>query len=397
MVLSVVSDVTALAASQQLGRTNDAMVTSLRRLSSGYRISRAADDAAGLGISEGLRSQIRGMTVAVRNTQDGISVLQIADGALGEIDDVLHRMRDLSVQAANQGALTPQATATIQKEMDQLKRQLDQIATTTAFDGTKLLDGSYSRVFQVGANVGETLAVTIGGRGRGMSTAELGLDSLDVTGAVDIPATVKPAVSAEEGAPDNGVLTLAGDYSTPGSYETAFRALDGTVTYDGTTFDLGSVDYTGCVTANDYIGALDTAATAALGTSFIPFVGTATGLLFTAPTPGPTSTRADAEAMTPTYTGKSGAEKALPLLDDAITRVTSLRSELGAVTNRFQRTVDRLTGSIQDTTASESRIRDTDMAGEMVTFSRTQILMQAGSAMLAQAGSSEKLLLKILT
>ena len=131
MVLSVVSNVTTLASAHRLDRTNDAMVGSLRRLSSGYRLTRAADDAAGLGISENLRAQIGGMKVAVRNAQDGISVLQIADGALGQIDDVLHRIRDLSVQAGNQGALNAQATATIQKEIDELKRQLNQTAANT--------------------------------------------------------------------------------------------------------------------------------------------------------------------------------------------------------------------------------------------------------------------------
>lgn len=396
MVLSVVSNVTTLAGIHQLDRTNDAMVGSLRRLSSGYRLTRAADDAAGLGISEGLRSQIGGMTVAVRNTQDGISVLQTADGALGDIDDLLHRMRDLSVQAGNQGALNPQATTMVQKEIDELKRQLDQVAGSTNFDGTKLLDGTYARLFQVGANAGETLAVTIGGPGHGMSTKDLGLDSVDVTGQIDIPHTVQPAVSATPGPPSAGVLTLAGDYVDPG-YATAFQALGGTVTYGGKSFDLGSVDYTGAVTAQNFIDDLNNAAVAALGTSFTPFTGTASGLQFTAPVPGAGSTDADAAAMTPTYTPKSGAEAALPLLDDAITRVTSLRSELGAVTNRFQRTIDRLNGSIQDTTASESRIRDTDMAGEMVTFSRTQILMQTGAAMLSQGQHSQELLLKLLS
>lgn len=396
MVLSVVSNVTTLAGVHQLDRTNDAMVGSLRRLSSGYRLTQAADDAAGLGISESLRSQIGGMTVAVRNTQDGISVLQIADGALGDVDDLLHRMRDLSVQAGNQGALNPQATAMIQKEIDQLKRQLDQVASTTTFDGTKLLDGTYATVFQVGANRGETIPVTIGGPGHGMSTADLGLSGVDVTGEVNIPHTVQPAVSATPGPPSAGVLTLAGDYVGAG-YQNAFTALGGTVTYGGKTFDLGSVDYAGAVTAQNYIDDLNTAAVAALGTSFTPFTGTASGLTFTGPVPGAGSTDADAAAMTPTYTPKSGADGAMTSLDQAIDRVTSLRAELGATSNRFQRTVDRLQGSIQDTTASESRIRDTDMAGEMVTFSRNQILMQTGAAMLAQGQQSQQLLLKLLS
>src|ERR1700712_1892535 len=152
MGLSVVTNIGALTTTHQLSRTNDAMTSSLRALSSGYRINQASDDAAGLGISEGLRSQIRGMTQAVRNTQDGISVLQLADGALSESTSVLQRIRDLAVQASNDGALNTDAKAAIQKEVDQLKSQFDMVSATTQFDGTRLLDGSYNRLFQVGAN-----------------------------------------------------------------------------------------------------------------------------------------------------------------------------------------------------------------------------------------------------
>jgi flagellin len=193
------------------------------------------------------------------------------------------------------------------------------------------------------------------------------------------------------------VLTLAGDYVTPGSYQTAFAALAGTVSYDGKTFDLGTVDYTGAVTATDYITALDNAAVAALGTSFIPFVGTATGLQFTGQTPGAGTTLTDAAALTPTYAGTSGASAAIPLLDQAVDRISSLRAELGTLTNRFEHTVARLNEAIGDTAASDSRIRDTDMAAEMTTYSREQILTQSGTAVLAQAGTSQALLLEILT
>lgn len=395
MVLSVVTDVTTLAASHQLGRTNDALTVSLKRLSSGYRLNQAADDAAGLEISEGLRSQIGGMTVAVRNTQDGVSVLQVADGALGDITDLLHRMRDLAVQAANQGALNTQATAAIQDEIDQLKKQLNHIAGSAAFDGTKLLDGTYSTLFQVGANVGETIPVTIGGTGRGFDTTGLGVDSVDVTGQVGIPSTVTPAVSAAQGTPAAGVLTLAGDYVDAG-YDAAFRALAGTVTYNGKTLDLGTVDYSGAVTAQNYIDDLNNAAVAALGTSFTPFAGSATGLIFTGQTPGAGSTAADAAALTATYTGTSGADAAITLLDTAVDNISTLRAQLGAITNRFQHTVDRLSGAIRDTTESESRIRDTDMAQEMTSFSKSQILSQAGTAMLAQANQSSQGVLSLL-
>src|SRR5690242_9092490 len=147
---------------RNLSVTNDSMSKSLEKLSSGYRINRAADDAAGLAISEGLRSKIGGLRVAVRNAQDGISVIQTAEGALAETHSVLQRMRDLSVQAANTGALPADVRTTLQAEMGTLRDELDRIAGTTAWNGTKLLDGSFSASFQVGTDAADTLSVSLG-------------------------------------------------------------------------------------------------------------------------------------------------------------------------------------------------------------------------------------------
>src|SRR4051812_22899852 len=165
------------------------MNKSLERLSSGYRINKAADDAAGLAISEGLRSQIGGLTQAVRNTQDGTSVVQTAEGALSESTSILQRMRDLSVQASNSGSLNTTATGAIQKEIGQLKQELDRISNTTTFNGTKLLDGSFNKAFQVGANAGETISVGIGSVGKGMDSTGLGVQAVDVTGTSALTST----------------------------------------------------------------------------------------------------------------------------------------------------------------------------------------------------------------
>src|SRR3954462_1243250 len=150
MGMSVNTNVAAINAYRNLSNTQNSMSKSLERLSSGYRINKAADDAAGLAISEGLRSQIGGLTQAVRNTQDGVSVVQTAEGALSETTSVLQRMRDLAVQAANRGSLNDDARAGIQSELDQLTGELTRIADTTTFNGTALLDGSYDGTFQVG-------------------------------------------------------------------------------------------------------------------------------------------------------------------------------------------------------------------------------------------------------
>ena len=162
MGLRVNNNIAAINAYRNLSVTDGQMSKSLEKLSSGFRINRAADDAAGLAISEGLRSQIGGLKVAVRNTQDGISVVQTAEGALTETHSILQRMRDLSVQAANDGGLNADAKSNIQSEIIQLKAELNRIADTTTFNGKKLLDGSFTANFQVGANKGETIAVSVG-------------------------------------------------------------------------------------------------------------------------------------------------------------------------------------------------------------------------------------------
>jgi flagellin len=396
MVMGVVTNVAAFDVARTLGRTNAAMTRSLERLSSGYRINRAADDAAGLCIAQGLRAQIGGMTQAVRNTQDGVSVVQTADGALGEAQAVLHRMRDLAVQGANDGGLSAPAKAAIQKEVDQLKAQLTTIATTTTFGGRTLLDGSYRGTFQVGADAGQTITVAIGGPGAGLDPAGLGIDTVDVTGGATVATTVTPAVSAAQGTPAAGEIVFAGDYVTPGVYQATFANLKGTLTYAGKSLDLSSIDYTGAVTSTDYLTKLTAPAMPLFGTVHTPFIGTALGLSFTGDTPAAGSTVADGQLLTPSYSGKSGAAGALGLIDSAVDTISSLRAYLGAVQNRFEHAASRLGGAVSDTTASLSRIEDTDMAAEMSNLSRSQVLTQAGTAMLAQAGQAPQGLLKLL-
>ena len=277
MGLRVNNNIAAFNAYRNLNVTDNAMGKSLEKLSSGLRINRAADDAAGLAISEGLRSQIGGLKVAVRNSQDGISVVQTAEGALTETHSILQRMRDLAVQASNHGALTDTDKAKADEEFQALAKELDDIASKTTFNGTKLLNGSYSSMnFQVGSNAGETLTVSIG------NMAASGASSL--FGA-----------------------TGAGNISSASSASAAI-----------------------------------TAVTTAIGT------------------------------------------------------VSTERAKLGAVQNRLEHKINNLNATIENLTASESRIRDTDMAEEMVSFTRSQILSQAGTAMLAQANQSSQGVLQLL-
>jgi flagellin len=376
MGLRVNTNIAALNAYRNLSVTDGQMSKSLEKLSSGFRINRAADDAAGLAISEGLRSQIGGLKVAVRNTQDGISVVQTAEGALTETHSILQRMRDLSVQASNTGGLNDEAKGNVQSEITQLKSELTRIADKTTFNGKALLDGTFSAKFQVGANSGEDISVAVG---TSMSAAGLGVNTIDVTafGASETAAT--------------------------GTYDFAANAAPTalTVIYKGSTH---TIDTTGW----------DTATTAAAaeknqtlvqkqfddtlnGTGLSAKVNSYGGVVINGPVG-----MADGEVtgtLTTTYAaagGSSGAQSAIGVLDNAIKTVSTTRANLGAVQNRFDHTINNLNVTVENLTASESRIRDADMAQEMVQFTRNQILSQAGTAMLAQANQASQGVLSLL-
>ncbi|MDO8106130.1 flagellin [Isoptericola sp. b441] len=396
MGLSVNTNIAALNAYRNLSNTQNSLNSSLEKLSSGLRINRAADDAAGLSISEGLRSQINGTQQAVRNAQDGISVVQTAEGALTETHSILQRMRTLSVQAANDGGLSTDAKASIQSEMTELNKELDRIASTTQFNGSKLLDGSYTGSFQVGANTSadDKIGVTIGN----MSATALGVAGVDVTTAASNASTAVLTTAAAGGTP--AVLTVNGpggatvDFT---AYDASkFTALNGTVSVGSKSFDLTSVDFSSATDTASSVAAIQSAADAALGSGAVTVAATATGLTFTGATPAAGASATEAAATEPVFQQASGATQAINLIDSAITKVSTQRSNLGAIQNRFDHTINNLNVANENLTASESRIRDTDMAAEMVQFTRAQILSQAGTAMLAQAKSLPQSVLQLL-
>ncbi|GAA3156904.1 flagellin [Blastococcus jejuensis] len=421
MGLRVNNNIAALNAYRNLSVTDGQMTKSLEKLSSGFRINRAADDAAGLAISEGLRSQIGGLKVAARNSQDGISVVQTAEGALTETHSILQRMRDLAVQASNSGGLNDDAKGNLQSEIVQLKSELDRIASTTTFNGKKLLDGTFNAVFQVGANAGETIGIDIG---TAMGSAGLGVDGVDVTAAgvyTNAAAAAAGKVStlaAADGA--NAELTFTAVSGDPTADLAVFEGLSGTISFGGKSFDLGTVDYSNADGDNDSstaptaaqaLTALNTAAKSALGLTTDPFTATATTVVFqvndavsgyTEAAGAPegsaagTPTVQQLAAATPTFSAASGASDAIDDLDDAIKTVSTQRADLGAIQNRFDHTINNLNVAVENLTASESRIRDADMAQEMVQFTRNQILSQAGTAMLAQANQASQGVLSLL-
>ena len=391
MSLRINQNIDAMNSYRNLSVTQSQMSKSLEKLSSGFRINRAADDAAGLAISEGLRSQVGGLKVAVRNTQDGVSVVQTAEGALTETHSILQRMRDLAVQASNDGSLDDNAKTNIQSEMGQLKDELSRIASTTKFNGKSLLDGNYNGTFQVGANAGETISVSIGSAGKGMDAAGLGVATVDVTksatGAVTASHTNAAAGTA-------GVVT-----TTSGGLATAGAALNGSLTVGGKTLDLSSIalDTTAATNGTANLAKVQTALDSAFGSGKVTAAISGTGdMKFTGTAPASTATSAEAAAADVVFTKQSGASAAISAIDTAINTVSTTRANLGAVQNRFEHTVNNLNVTVENLSASESRIRDTDMASEMMNYTRSQILSQAGTAMLAQANQASQGVLQLL-
>ena len=275
MGLRIYNNVEAANAHRNLSATNMAVSKAMERLSSGLRINRAADDAAGLAVSEVMRAQIRGMNVASRNSQDGISLVQVADGALGTAQDMLQRVRDLAVQAAN-GTLTDSQRANLDKEVQNILAEINKVGTDTDFNGIKILAGSVATAasaitLQVGANGSQTIAFTIGT----VSTSDLGISGI--------------AVSSQ-----------------------------------------------------------------------------------------------------------ASASAAIASIDAALSTLSTSRANMGSIQNRLEQTINRLGVTAENLQAAESRIRDADMAEEMIRFTKHQILQQSGTAMLAQANQAPQSVLQLL-
>ena len=264
-------NISALNAHRQLNANTNAVQKSLEKLSSGLRINRAGDDAAGLAISEKMRAQIRGLEMATKNAQDGISLIQTAEGALTETHAILQRMRELAVQAANDTNTDDDRTA-LQNEIIELIAEIDRIASDTEFNTQTLLDGTFTdKIFHIGANDGQNITVDI----NSMAASALGVDGVDIS-------------------------------------------------------------------------------------------------------------------------DQAGADSAIATIDSAIKTVSEERAKLGAIQNRLEHTINNLGASAENLTAAESRIRDTDMAKEMMNFTKNSILTQAAQAMLAQANQVPQGVLQLL-
>ena len=471
----------AANANRMLNITTNAQSKSTEKLSSGYRINRAADDAAGLTISEKMRKQIRGLDQASTNAEDGVSSVQTAEGALTEVHSMLQRMNELAVQASN-GTNSDTDRSAIQDEISQLTTEIDRVAETTKFNETYLLkggngtkdiymnghdaglkgtltDGATSATFKVAAGALDAgKSITIGGKdysigateaeakdlvkapatdktstvsvdGKSYSIVDTGgnvtikddkgttLKKSDFTGqaldtanatVADLKDIIKAGSTVKVGEKSATVMTDAntdGVDDTNSSVISAAHAVELMTSELTSANNIGTTKATATVTAGTYASATGVEFTIDKGTaevaeklSFSLHVGSDADMT--------NKINVDIETMNSSYLGIKGinvnddtgvaATYAIDAISDAISKVSSQRSALGAVQNRLEHTIDNLDNVVENTETAESRIRDTDMAEEMVNYSKNNILAQAGQSMLAQANQSNQGVLSLL-
>ena len=395
MAMVVQHNMTAANANRMLGTTSSAQAKSAEKLSSGYKINRAGDDAAGLKISEKMRSQIRGLNKASDNAQDGISLIQTAEGALNESHSILQRMNELAVQGANDTNQSIDRDA-INQELEALTDELDRISQTTQFNKQNLLDGNFKdKKLQVGANANQNIEISIDA----MNADSLGLGKEMVTQGGTTPIAVKYdgisyKYAANTTAAKNKELAIK-TFKEQISKKVVSAAF--TAQYDNTT---GSIYYKATIDGKEkrfadaskakkaYLDDQKAKASAAITNDFQKYVQTST-------TAGTTGTQGEVRygARVDDY---ESANKTITKVQDAINTVSTQRSALGALQNRLEHTVANLDNVSENTQSAESRIRDTDMASEMVDYSKNNILAQAGQSMLAQANQSTQGVLSLL-
>ena len=405
-------NLTAMNSNRMLGVTTSTQAKSTEKLSSGYKINRAADDAAGLSISEKMRKQIRGLTQASSNAQDGISAVQTAEGALNEVQDMLQRMNELAVKAAN-GTNSEDDRNYIQDEVNQLIKEIDRVSTTTKFNETYLLKGDDTTA----ATVGDTAATekTAGAAGTKQ------VYEIDFDGKITAPAEGKSDVSFKVGSKTYSITVEAGDdaakiggkikdalnnnkYSDKvGGDYTATNTdtkITLTATNNGEVADKDKLSAansgvtlkaSGILTLDLHVGA-DSTADNQISVDIKQMSADVLGLK----TGKSTTTAAKNDTLLVNGSNDDNARKAIDTIASALQEVSKQRSALGAAQNRLEHTIANLDNVVENTTSAESSIRDTDMATEMVKYSNNNILAQAGQAMLAQANQSNQGVLSLL-
>ena len=398
MALTIFTNVSSLNAQRNLSASQAGLTTTMQRLSSGLRVNSAKDDAAGLAIAERMSATTKGLAVAARNANDGISLAQTAEGALGKVGDMLQRMRELAVQSSN-ATNSAEDRKALQAEVSQLTAEIDRVAKTSSFNGTKLLNGDFGgAVFQVGAGAGDN--ITVGGltnaTTKGLSSVSFGttttaaidteaagftdfgtkLDKGDLTITVDGEAAVDldEIGAASSGKERLGQVVAAINAKTADTGVTAFLSEDGELELRSSAVDADGlakkVDFAGLTVANSGVAATDLAIAAQ-----------------TAKTTGIDALDIKTQA---------GAWEAMKKIDGAINQVNAARADLGALQTRFEKSIENIDIMNENTKAARGRIVDADFATETANLSRAQILQQAGTAMVAQANQLPQQVLSLL-
>lgn len=462
MALSINTNVASLNAQRNLGQTQGTLNRSLQRLSSGLRINSARDDAAGLAISDRMTSQIRGLNQAIRNANDGISLSQTAEGALQESTNILQRMRELAIQAANDTNSTSDRQS-LQAEIIQLKAEFNRIAETTQFNGKNILDGTLSNAsFHIGANANQVISVSIGDV-RGASTGAFQTASTQAQGALQadvayaaadlvvlgskgsatasiattasakqaaaavnaqtvntgVTATARTTVDVSFSADDNYSFAINGKTVTGtvsgGDLSAVAEAINAQSATTGVTAAMNDAktqitltDHDGddiVVTAFASVGAGtmtfgSEAGVTDAGTAYAKGAFTLESSLGFSITDNLTAFASDTAALSKVsdvdITTATKANSALSVVDKAIEKIDGIRADLGAVQNRFESTISNLQSVSENLSAARSRILDADFAAETAALTKSQILQQAGTAMLAQANQLPQVVLSLL-
>jgi len=375
MAINVNTNVSAMTAQRYLNQAADGQQKSMERLSSGYKINSAKDDAAGLQISNRLNAQSRGLDMAVKNANDGISIAQVAEGAMNESTNILQRMRDLSLQSAN-GSNSKAERVAIQEEVTALNDELNRIAETTSFGGNKLLNGTYgTQSFQIGADSGEAVMLSMGN-----------LRS-------DTSAMGGKSYAAEEGKDASWTVGEKTEFKM--SYtnkqgeekELSISAKQGDDIEQLATYINGQNDDVKASVGED--GKLQVFASSQKVEGDVEFSGNlADELGFGGPK--------DVTVKDIDVTTVAGSQEAVAVIDGALKSVDSQRASLGAFQNRFNHAISNLDNINENVNASKSRIKDTDYAKETTAMTKSQILQQASTSILAQAKQSPSAALSLL-
>lgn len=396
MGMVVQHNLTAMNANRQLGVTSGAQAKSAEKLSSGYKINRAGDDAAGLKISEKMRSQIRGLDKASDNAQDGISLIQTAEGALNESHSILQRMNELAVQGANDTNQSIDRDA-INQELDALTEELNRISETTQFNKQNLLDGNFKdKNLQVGANAKQKIAISIDC----MNADALGLGKETVKQGGNTPTKVvyngmsfEYKTSMTVGSNKTSAIaafqkSISKKVGSAGNFIAQYDDTTGSIYYKA-TIDGKEKRFASATTAQkSYLADQQAIVEKAINDDFQKYVKTSKASA-TAGGNGEIRNKARVDDY-------EAANNTITYVQNAINTVSTQRSALGALQNRLEHTVANLDNVSENTQSAESRIRDTDMASEMVQYSKNNILAQAGQSMLAQANQSTQGVLSLL-